>query len=96
MRTMITDWLFAAGETAECVTSAVPARLMHTWSVDEALQRHVGKGWYRAVLPAGLLADRGSCAPGLLERSRARDPAHRKATAKWTGSLWLHREAGRV
>ena len=56
MRTMITDWLFAAGETAECLTSAVPARLMHTWSVDEALQRHVGKGWYRAVLPAGVLS----------------------------------------
>ena len=58
-RETITDWLFAAGETAECLASAVPVRLPHTWSVDEALQRHVGKGWYRTVLPAGSLASVG-------------------------------------
>ena len=27
-RKTITDWLFAAGETAECLASAVPVRLL--------------------------------------------------------------------
>ncbi|MBQ9198519.1 MAG: hypothetical protein IJ157_14970 [Clostridia bacterium] len=59
MRKTIKDWLFAAGESAECLNDAVPVRLPHTWSVDEALQHHVGKGWYRIVLPAGSLMPTG-------------------------------------
>ena len=34
MRKTITDWLFAAGETAECLDFAVPVRLPHTCTVD--------------------------------------------------------------
>ena len=47
MKTLLKNWLFAAGENADCLKSGAPVTVPHTWSVDEALQDYVGKGWYR-------------------------------------------------
>ena len=50
-REILSEMMFALGETAACLKTAEKVSLPHTWSLDQekASQR---KGWYRTVLPA--------------------------------------------
>ena len=54
---ILADWLFANGDTGECLSNGLPVRLPHTWSVEEDGQYYAGKGWYKTVLPADTLCD---------------------------------------
>ena len=50
MKTLLKNWVFATGESADCLKDGAPVSVPHTWSVDESLQGYVGKGWYRTGL----------------------------------------------
>ena len=45
----LTGWLFATGETEDCLSAARSVRVPHTWSVEEG-EPIVGTGWYRTSL----------------------------------------------
>ena len=47
---ILADWLFANGDTGECLSNGRPVRLPHTWSVEEDGQYYAGKGWYKKDL----------------------------------------------
>ena len=49
-RELLRDWTFALGESEACLDSGRPVQVPHTWSVEEAGENHVGKGWYRTGL----------------------------------------------
>ncbi len=49
----ITNWFFALGENAACLSDGRQVSLPHTWSIEEEGQHITGTGWYRTTLPAG-------------------------------------------
>ena len=51
MKTLLTNWRFAAGEDPECLKAGREVLVPHTWNTEDSLQHYVGKGWYATTLP---------------------------------------------
>ncbi len=52
-RSFLTQWMFATGDTQDCLSAARPVHVPHTWNIEAGHETYTGKGWYRLELPAG-------------------------------------------